>query len=70
MFKKFGSFFDDMGGFIFMSAVDEFESPELIHKSIGEWFKRAGLYPWPKGRPPTVRLQPRGERAFDVSLER
>jgi hypothetical protein len=39
---------------------------ELIHSKIGHWFKAAGLYPWPKGEPPKVRIMPIGERAFRV----
>ncbi len=30
--------------------------PELRNPAIGAWMKKKGLAPWPKGRPPEMRL--------------
>jgi hypothetical protein len=39
---------------------------ELIHQRIGVWLIGEGMGHWTKGKPPRVKLLPRGERAFDV----
>lgn len=41
---------------------------ELISVRIGDWLKREGRLPWPKGHPPRVSIEPVGERLFRVSL--
>jgi hypothetical protein len=43
---------------------------ELIHKQIGDWLRREGAAPWPKGRPPRVRVKRLGERTFELHLDR
>ncbi len=30
--------------------------PELRHREIGRWLRELGLVPWPKGRPPKLRV--------------
>ena len=39
---------------------------ELISQEIGSWLIGNGMAPWPKGKPPKLRLLPRSQRAFDV----
>lgn len=41
---------------------------ELIHIKIKAWFIRAKKHPWPKGKPPRVRLVQSGPRSFAVSF--
>jgi hypothetical protein len=38
--------------------------PELRSPEIGAWLRNKGLAPWPKGRPPELRLSPVGIRRF------
>lgn len=40
---------------------------ELRRKEIGKWMLDDRLAPWPKGRPPTFRLMPTGDRRFRLS---
>jgi hypothetical protein len=39
---------------------------ELISQEIGSWLIGNGMAPWPKGKPPKLKLLPRPQRAFDV----
>lgn len=39
-------------------------SSELRSREVGEYFKRAGLYPWPFNRPPHFDLQRVESRRF------
>ncbi len=39
---------------------------ELINKEIGIWFEEYGLAPWPKGRPPKLKLVLKAPRSFAV----
>jgi len=41
---------------------------ELIHIKIKSWFVRSGKFPWPKGKPPRVRLLHSGPRSFTLSF--
>ena len=41
---------------------------ELIHFKIRDWFIRSDKFPWPKGRPPRVRLVQSGPRSFALSF--
>jgi hypothetical protein len=41
---------------------------ELISRKIGDWLKRAGKRPWPKGKPPRVSMEYVGDRRFKVDL--
>jgi hypothetical protein len=41
---------------------------ELIHYKIRDWFRKSGKFPWPKGKPPRVRLAQSGPRAFALSF--
>jgi hypothetical protein len=41
---------------------------ELIHIKIRDWFIQSGKFPWPKGRPPRVRLVQSGPRSFALSF--
>src|SRR5205823_261320 len=41
---------------------------ELIHLKIKAWFIRSDKFPWPKGRPPRVRLAQSGPRSFALSF--
>ena len=43
---------------------------ELIHAKIKTWFIQAKMFPWPKGKPPRVRLVPSGPRSFTLSVAR
>jgi len=43
--------------------------PELRSASIGRFLERQGLAPWPKGRPPRMKLIPLVGNRFSVSLE-
>lgn len=40
---------------------------ELRKQEIGKWMLDRGLAPWPKGRPPQMRLEPIGQRRFRLS---
>ncbi len=40
---------------------------EIRSAGIGQWLLRERLAPWPKGRPPTVVLEPAGPARFRVS---
>ena len=40
---------------------------ELRGAAIGKWMLDRGLAPWPKGRPPRLRLEPAGERRFRLT---
>ena len=39
---------------------------ELISQEIGSWLIGNGMAPWPKGKPPKLKLLRRSQRAFDV----
>jgi hypothetical protein len=41
---------------------------ELIGAGIGRWLMAEKLAPWKKGRPPLIKLCPRGDGIFDVSV--
>lgn len=41
---------------------------ELISRKIGDWLKREGKMPWPKGHPPRVSMEFVGDRTFKVVL--
>ena len=41
---------------------------ELISKEIGLWLFANNIGAWNKGNPPKLRLEPSGERRFNVSL--
>jgi hypothetical protein len=41
--------------------------PELRSPAIGAWMKKQGLAPWPKGRPPELRLTPMGRNKFRLA---
>jgi hypothetical protein len=42
--------------------------PELRSPAIGIWMRKKGLPPWPKGRPPEMRLTPIGSNRFQLDL--
>ena len=42
--------------------------PELRSPAIGIWMRKKGLVPWPKGRPPEMRLIPLGRNRFRLDL--
>ncbi len=41
--------------------------PELRSSAIGDWMRRKGLVPWPKGKPPKMLLTPRDGNRFRLS---
>jgi hypothetical protein len=41
---------------------------ELRNLAIGKWLLDHGLAPWPKGKPPKMRLEQVGDRRFRLSL--
>ncbi|MBM4288833.1 MAG: hypothetical protein FJ135_11970 [Deltaproteobacteria bacterium] len=41
--------------------------PELRSAKIGRWMERNGLAPWPKDKPPELRLEPIGNRRFKLT---
>lgn len=42
--------------------------PELRSEYIGDWLRRRGLAPWPKGKPPRMVLKPLGGNRFRLEL--
>ena len=42
---------------------------ELIHQGIGRWLLASGLAPWPKRKPPKLRLTPIGPQRFRLSAD-
>jgi len=42
--------------------------PELRSPDIGTWMRTKGLVPWPKGRPPEMRLTPIGGNRFRLDV--
>jgi len=42
--------------------------PELRSPAIGTWLRKKGLVPWPKGRPPEMRLTPMGSNRFRLEM--
>lgn len=40
---------------------------ELISRDIGKWLRERGLAPWPRGRPPKLKVEVLGERSFRVT---
>jgi len=40
---------------------------EVRSARIGRWMLENGMAPWPKGRPPRLRLEPTGEAEFQPS---
>jgi len=43
------------------------KSRALWGKEIGKWMLQRGLAPWPKGKPPRLKLEPIGDRRFKLS---
>jgi len=41
---------------------------ELKSAAIGKWLLDHELAPWPKGSPPKLKLEPRGDRRFRLTL--
>ena len=44
------------------------ECRELINKQVGLWLIKNGKAPWPKGRPPKIRLEPTGGSRFKAQF--
>ena len=42
--------------------------PELRSPAIGTWMRKKGRAPWPKGRPPEMRLTPMGRNVFRLEV--
>lgn len=42
--------------------------PEFRGKSIGVWLSKNRLIPWPKGKPPKLKLLQLGENIFRLTL--
>ena len=42
--------------------------PELRSPAIGTWMRKKSLVPWPKGRPPEMRLTPVGTNRFRLEV--
>ena len=42
---------------------------ELRSAEIGRWLLRETLAPWPRGNPPSVVVEPLGERSFRVARQ-
>lgn len=42
--------------------------PELRSKWIGKWMLKQGFVPWPKFKPPKLKLEPIGDRTYKLSL--
>ena len=44
------------------------ECRELINKQVGLWLIKNGKAPWPKGRPPKIRLEPTSGNRFKAEF--
>jgi hypothetical protein len=60
-------FFD--GASVDCNLSDAFwaKCPELRSSKIGKWMLNNKLAPWPKGKPPQLRLDPIGNRQFRLT---